>query len=753
VSAKTPVVAFLVDRLYHNYERILWPGAVDAAREFGAKLLVLAPEAPDSPNDDQFHQTVSWEYLRNPEIDGLVVASATFLSYRDADYLHSFIRKLSDKPIVSIGVPLKDSTSVLIENSGGMEAVVDHLIEIHEYRDIAFISGPHSNPEAKVRLAAYRRSLESHGLPFDEGLVAVGDFTRPSGAAAMSRLLALGRPLRAVVAANDDMAIGAMDLAAAEGRTVPEEIAFVGFDDIPDGRFHGIPLTTVSQPIRRQAYMATVALLDLLGGKRVERTVSLGTQAVIRRSCGCISQTVSRVSSLWSECGTAKASNREGAIRKVLSPVLERSSCGAESIERFLSAYLSLGPDSGFDDVESSSRALFEALRLEAGARGDLGLWHEAVTVLFNFEAGGGEGGKPVASFLQKARILVGESLERSTASESISTQELFSGLRLALQDVIAQSDRAGIWKSLCQTLPALGFPSASVLLYPQPEAKVRGRPFALPKEARLECADGKGEGPSPVTSSLSLLPERYYSDPRPWTVVARPLNNGELHYGMLCLELGPLNDIVFENLRVQVSRSLEKVSMLEANAEAVTAQRARAERIESLVKPMLESFMKVSKIAEENGARAKGLLGETEDSEAKIKQSGAAVGTIDESMKGMRELSAAIGEIAVMINILAINASIEAARSGANGKGFAVIAQEVRKLAESTARNADSLGKATVANSKNASAAMAVSSQGIERFQRMAESVRSLASSLSEIALSMEQLDSRARGILDAMR
>jgi DNA-binding LacI/PurR family transcriptional regulator len=730
---------------------------VDASRARGAKLLVLAGEQPDAPDLEDFQQNTVYSYLGNPEIDGIVVASATFTSHHDIDYIQSYIRRLSRKPLVSIGTPMGDAPYVLIENSSGMTSIVDHLIEVHGYSRIAFIRGPVSNPEAQARLEAYKKSLASHGIAFDESLTAVGNFTRPSGTKAMEELLrARGNEIQAVVAANDDMALAAMECVEARGIVVPDKMAFVGFDNIPDSGSSRTPLTTVEQPVRDQAYRATGMLLDLIAGKHVEKSVQLGTKIVVRRSCGCISQTVSRISG---SCFTSRAADTQAEradLNKIFEPLFRKSRCPESLIAKLIEAYSKLESDESGNPslVETTTRAFYDALRGEEIAEGDIAAWNDVVTAFFNAEARRGNANRAADSFLQAARALVGEAIERSKAIELMKMQTLFTNLRRVLQDVISQPDMKGIGCSLVEHLPELGFPSFNLLVYPKTLHLERNEPFVLPEESRLivtwKAGNNGTERPIPT---LQLLPEGFFSDPKSWAIIVRPLNTDNRHYGMITLELGPLNDIAYENLRVQVSRSIEKVQILAKNAAVAADSDAKEKRIEALVKPMLESFTRVSAIADENRQLVDELLKDTKDSEAKIRESSNTIGRIVESMKMMKELISAIDDIAVMINVLAINASIEAARAGDRGKGFGVIAQEVRKLAANTASNTSKLIKAIELNYSNALTAMNVSAQSVSMFQQMADSVHRSAGSLTEIAKRMEELDSSGKGILDTMK
>jgi LacI family transcriptional regulator len=127
--------------------------------------------------------------------------------------------------------------------------------------------------------------LADHGRSVDPSLMVEGDFTEMSGYFAMQRLLS-AKP-DAVFAASDIMALGAMRAVREAGMTVPDDIAFVGFDDLPLAQSPDLPLTTVRQPIAQFGVSAVEILIDLIeNGINPARRVIMVTELVIRESCG-----------------------------------------------------------------------------------------------------------------------------------------------------------------------------------------------------------------------------------------------------------------------------------------------------------------------------------------------------------------------------------------------------------------------------------------------------------------------------------
>jgi DNA-binding LacI/PurR family transcriptional regulator len=176
---------------------------------------------------------------------------------------------------------------VTIENQAGAREIVDHLIEAHGRRRIAFLRGPAANEDAYWRECGYRESLDTHGIAFDPALVASGDFHEERALAEVERLVAEGVEFDAVFAADDDSAGGALIALTRAGKCVPEDVALVGFDDSLVSRHLSPPLTTVHAPTELVGREAMRQLLRLITAGEAEPITLLQTRLVIRRSCGC----------------------------------------------------------------------------------------------------------------------------------------------------------------------------------------------------------------------------------------------------------------------------------------------------------------------------------------------------------------------------------------------------------------------------------------------------------------------------------
>jgi DNA-binding LacI/PurR family transcriptional regulator len=180
-----------------------------------------------------------------------------------------------------------DIPCVTVENKAASRKIVEHLIQVHGRRRIAFLKGPERQEDSYWREMGYRDALEAHGIPFDPTLVAPGEFDRDVAATSVKHLLAAGVETDAIFSGDDEAAVGVLEALQTAGKRVPEDVAVVGFDDQRLSAYLVPPLTTVRAPTERVGYEAAQQLVSLIRTGQAERLTLLPTEMIIRRSCGC----------------------------------------------------------------------------------------------------------------------------------------------------------------------------------------------------------------------------------------------------------------------------------------------------------------------------------------------------------------------------------------------------------------------------------------------------------------------------------
>lgn len=252
-------------------------GIVSAIKGHGYHVLVepLDPASAVSYGD----------LVRSRRADGILLSGPRL----DDDELMRIYAE--DIPIVMMGqLPNSDIPFVDVDNIQGARSAVEHLIELG-HRDIACITNASfAYTASRDRLEGYRQALEANGITYRQRLVRAGDFTDESGAEAIRDIIESNdAPPTAVFAASDVVAMGVVSALQSMDLRVPEDVALVGFDDIPLAEYVDPQLTTVHLPAYGLGWGAGRMLMNLIHHSRdsIESTrCMLDTELVIRQSCG-----------------------------------------------------------------------------------------------------------------------------------------------------------------------------------------------------------------------------------------------------------------------------------------------------------------------------------------------------------------------------------------------------------------------------------------------------------------------------------
>jgi LacI family transcriptional regulator, galactose operon repressor len=174
-----------------------------------------------------------------------------------------------------------------VDNIGGAQMATQHLIELGHKRIGIITNAQPAYTASAARLFGYQQVLQAAGLIYTAGLVRYGNFTPESGYQAMSELLD-HKPLpSAVFVASDTVALGALQAIRQRGLQVPEDLALVGFDDIPLAGFLDPSLTTVRLPAFGLGWGAAELLIRIINNEDVmEKGIILETELIVRASSG-----------------------------------------------------------------------------------------------------------------------------------------------------------------------------------------------------------------------------------------------------------------------------------------------------------------------------------------------------------------------------------------------------------------------------------------------------------------------------------
>jgi DNA-binding LacI/PurR family transcriptional regulator len=276
-TRKTRTIGLVLLNMHRDFFAPLITGIEAAVAEKGFNLLVSTVRKPflkDFPSPVSSYNT-----------DGMLVYADTL----DDDEICQLYEKKFPVVLIHRTAPqAAPFPSVTVENKAATRKIVEHLIDDHGRRRIVFMRGPDHQEDSYWREVGYRAAFANRNIPVDEALMLKGEFEREVAYESLRRFIQSDHaPFDAVFAGDDDAAIGVLEALRENGRSVPEDVAVVGFDDLRLSAFLNPPLSTVRAPTEMVGRAAAEQLFCLMEDSVVEPTTLLETQIILRRSCGC----------------------------------------------------------------------------------------------------------------------------------------------------------------------------------------------------------------------------------------------------------------------------------------------------------------------------------------------------------------------------------------------------------------------------------------------------------------------------------
>jgi LacI family transcriptional regulator len=259
------------------------PFFIDVINSFKKRIGVLGYDLLFFSNE-KFHANGE-DYLtrcKYYQVDGCLVIAG--------EELEPCIAELdqSDIPCIGIDIELsgKRSGYIMSDNSKISQKVVEHFY-LQGYKDIGFIGAAEEILISRLREDSFKTALTNYGLTVNPNWMIRGtDFYENSGYLCMKRLIEGGNLPRAIFAASDLLAIGAIRALKEHGFRIPHDVAIIGCDDMDACKYMDPPLTTVRQDKEKIGILAALMLFDLINNQLHSSSVLVEPELIVRQSCG-----------------------------------------------------------------------------------------------------------------------------------------------------------------------------------------------------------------------------------------------------------------------------------------------------------------------------------------------------------------------------------------------------------------------------------------------------------------------------------
>ena len=560
----------------------LWHGVADRAQERDVNLICFSGGIPHWPQEFEAQKNILFRIAGEHNVDGLLIWANILSHTLDSSNMEDFFRQYVPLPVISMGMVLRSIPSIRIDMHEGMHRLLKHLIEVHGRKKIAFIRGLEVSQDAEERYQAYCDTLTQYGLPIDPDLVLPGDFRRESGKAAMRRLLDnRSKAFNAVVSANDNMALGAMQILQERGFHVPEDVIVAGFDDIEETRAVIPSLTTVRSPWHLLGSRSVDLMLSKLEGKPFPEQIILQTELVCRQSCGCqpgafagLQEYVSPPTQLLPEVGLttlALPSPDQGQPLQEIEAILfaYAEGCGLDRnwchqlLENFLKDVRSL------EAAPSIFIQMVIDVLYQIPSGTEIIEWYEVLDTIRSTINGIFQLQEEITKahvLLEKAYAAIGNLAHRLQLSQRLEEVNHTDRLNRIAQTMSTTYDIGSLMNLLAFELPGLGIHSCFLSIYDE-----KGD---LPNWSRLILACAP-TGRLPLEAggirfpTMQLVPTGMFPKNMRITFDVEALFFQNEQIGFVLFEIGPRDGDVYTTLRGHLSSALKSAELVQIALEA----------------------------------------------------------------------------------------------------------------------------------------------------------------------------------------
>jgi len=453
-----------------SYLAPVYRGINKAAQDLDCNLLLgcgmgpsASPSDPLKPAWPSFLPEQDYVPIDQNNTNGLIIALPLHSQAR-SEYIQSLIE--AGHPTLFIGSG-EAGPAIVTDNMGGILEAMQHLYQ-HGHRRIAFIAGSDddSHGDSGERLRAYHQFYKIKELEEDSRLVAYGQHIYSGGYRAMQEILASEVDFSAVMASNDESALGAMNALKEAGLRIPEDVAVIGFDNRLEGATHEPGLSSIHVPLFDIGYRAVELILQNIKGKvPITETVKVETRLVSRQSCGCGKESPQIVVKGSNPSEDQSSQLVEAIVQAVMNQAhsLTQDECrslGTQLVDTFLTGTHS-GKWLAFQNV------LGDALKRTEKRDDDVHLWQEAISILETWiNAKSTEHSISTKSILDRSRQVISAQMQQQHRRYVMQEQWTSSRLSLLTTELLTALDENQIYEILGSHLPEMNIHTSLLVLF-----------------------------------------------------------------------------------------------------------------------------------------------------------------------------------------------------------------------------------------------------------------------------------------------
>ncbi|MDC7220703.1 MAG: methyl-accepting chemotaxis protein [Spirochaetales bacterium] len=704
----------------------MWNGAVRAARELDINIITLDGNNLGRDGSQIYH------LLKKSNVDGVLA----WASNKMDEFAPFYKEQLAGMPLVTLTQPIYDFPFVKIDSYETVKLSVKHFVEKHGYRKIAFILGDNNNALFTERFQAYKDSLKELGIPYDPDLVTtfegnpdhiMKDFTYSQlNTLIHERNKKPGKDFQAIMTVSEKMSLRIFDYFEEKGISIPDDVALISYDNSSAGRYRTPSPTAMILPFEDQAARGVKLLVDKIKGENISRENSIPGYLEINQSCGCEEKSKDLVNSyinynLPAPSRRNKIVEKELAAHEISQNISARFILHMKEQEKKNSAYIDqlegmIGKfiPATIKDLGSEQILSVNSLKELIHYYNDYKISTELLQDLITFTREELiRHINNISSIEQLERLI---NIYRTEISSSLTyfqglTQTRNETLQENLQQFIrllsSQQTYKGIYESIEKRIGFLEIQDFHLVLYPKLLKDFKTDKLPELSEYALGISHGKKINIKEKNfPTENILPKSVLGKINIHNMLILPLVPFGESIGYVIFQGGPDDRILYSTLKDQIAntlraaydrKKLQEAEMTSARALETLKQKAEVitqntQSINALIQAISSSM---SKISDKVQLISTDVLKVSEESTTVVEvtdQTNKFVDDLDAKAQEITSIINLISDISEKTNVLSINARIEAARAGASGKGFTVVANEIKNLSEQTNKSTEQI-------------------------------------------------------------
>ncbi|MCR5171990.1 MAG: substrate-binding domain-containing protein [Treponema sp.] len=785
-------IAFLTRSLVDATGSNMWRGIKNGCLKDGRPLFTFR-----GPVLNKGQGSIIYHLIDDNSVSGIISWASS-----DADPATTeYYKKYQKTPLICMTFRLPGHPLIVTDCKTGIMEMMDHLIDVHHFTKIAFIRGPEAHVYAKERYDGYLESLAKHKIPVNNDLVSpCGGWALSDGAKAVNAWIdkgfVIGRDIEAVVAVGDNVAIGAEEELISKGYSVPHDIAVCGFNGTNDAAWSNPPITTVEMPFYGLGTKGYETLTALMNNQPVPEVFRYQTKLVLGESCGCTSVSVKKA---FLNIG-AKDEENGGFFRKksalsmseselvslfnsatwkdklklIILNVVDHNRYSVPQIHEFFDTFTirfigalvedSLDPKSKPIFMEELSRGLNKFIPISK----EFSVWQDIISVCRAYTLPALQKHpvfyKKADNLFQQARILINEVDCRTQKQTVLLEARKEANLRNISTQILSCSDKEQLMNLIEKSLPKLEISGCYVVLYN--DCKYTEENHLIPENSTLILAVRGGtrvalpdEGM--VFRTKEIVPDQIMGSGEGELFEVESLHYQDQYLGYIVFESKAEIGTTFSTLRDQISCSLYSALLLEErNKSRVRLERTmhtmteKADLVSNQSEGISININGISKSMGDVTSNIKNISGnivtvtDTIDSANKlISEANQAIGHLVESTVQIKNSIHMINDIAETTNVLSLNAAIEAAHAGDAGRGFSVVAKEVKSLAAQTVNSTKSIQELVEQTSENTKQTEEIINETYSAMHKIAELADNIKQSINDQVSSSTSISTQLQG------